>query len=91
MFPMVGTIFTTVMLMSFIGMWNDYQTPLLYLPSHPTLAYGIYDLSKTNINDLNNVPARVAGCVILLVPILTVFISFRKKIMGNISIGGIKE
>ena len=91
MFPMVGTIFTTVMLMSFIGMWNDYQTPLLYLPSHPTLAYGIYDLSKTNINDLNNVPARVAGCVILLVPILTVFISFRKKIMGNINIGGIKE
>ena len=91
MFPMVGTIFTTIMLINFIGLWNDYQTPMLYLPSHPTLAYGIFDLSRTTINELNNVPARMAGCVILLVPILIIFISFRKKIMGNITLGGVKE
>lgn len=91
MFPMVSTIFTSILLINFISLWNDYQTPLLYLPSHPTLAYGIFDLSRTTISGLNNVPTRMAGCVILLVPILIIFISFRKKIMGNITLGGVKE
>ena len=90
-FPLVKTVFTTIMLIKFVEYWNDYQTPLLYLPTHPTLAYGVYSLSVTNINGMNNVPMRMAGCVILLVPILIIFISFRKKIMGNISLGGIKE
>lgn len=91
MFPMVVTIFATIYLISFIAAWNDYQTPMLYLPSHPTLAFGVYDLSRTQINELNNVPARMAGCVILLVPVLLIFIAFRKKIMGNITLGGVKE
>lgn len=91
MFPLIRTIFSTIMIIKFVEYWNDYQTPLLYLPNHPTLAYGVYSLSMTNINGMNNVPMRMAGCVMLLVPILLVFISFRKKIMGNISLGGIKE
>ena len=91
MFPIVSTVFTTVLLINFIGLWNDYQTPMLYLPTHPTLAYGVFDLSRTTINELNNVPARMAGCVILLVPILIIFIAFRKKIMGNLTLGGVKE
>ena len=91
MFPIVSTVFTTVLLINFIGLWNDYQTPMLYLPTHPTLAYGVFDLSRTTINELNNVPARMAGCVILLVPILIIFIDFRKKIMGNLTLGGVKE
>ncbi len=90
-FPMIRPIFTTILLMNFITLWNDYQTPLLYLPSHPTLAYGVFELSRTTINELNNVPARTAGCVILLIPILIIFISFRKRIMGNITLGGVKE
>lgn len=91
MFPMVITIFSTIYLISFIAAWNDYQTPMLYLPSHPTLAFGVYDLSRTQINELNNVPARMAGCMFLLIPVLVIFISFRKKIMGNITLGGVKE
>ena len=91
MFPMVGTIFATIYLISFIASWNNYQSMLLLQPTHPTLAVGVYELSRTQINDLNNVPTRMAGCVILLVPVLTVFIAFRKKIMGNITLGGVKE
>lgn len=91
MLPLIKTVFTTIMLIKFVELWNDYQTPLLYLPNHPTLAYGVYSLSVTNINGMNNVPARMAGCVMLLVPILIIFISFRKKIMGNVTLGGVKE
>ena len=44
-FPLVANIFVTVMLIKFIGFWNDYQTPLLFLPTHPTIAYGVYYLT----------------------------------------------
>ena len=40
--PLSGKLFFTVMLIKFIGLWNDYQTPMLFLPSYPTAAYGMY-------------------------------------------------
>ncbi len=89
--PIVRNTFFTILLIRFIEFWNDYQTPILYLPTHPTLAYGVYILSTTNINSMNTVPMRMAGCVILLIPILIIFLIFRERIMGNITLGGVKE
>ena len=91
MFPMMRTMLLTVILLMFISFWNDYQSPLLYLPTHPTLAYGVYYLSNTTRAGLNTLPMRMAGCTLLVVPILILFIFFHKRIMGNVSIGGIKE
>ena len=89
-FPLVKTVFLTVFLIKFIEFWNDYQTPLLYLPSHPTLAYGIFDLSNSRQSGMSTVPMRMTGCIILVVPILTLFLIFKNKLMGNISMGGVK-
>ncbi len=38
MMPLVKNTFFTVMLINFINFWNDYQTPLIYLPSYPTIS-----------------------------------------------------
>lgn len=94
--PLSVKMIGTVMLLQFITLWNDYQTPLLYLPTHPTLAYGIYNLIEAGMDGaanriLGNVPTKVAGCMLLAIPILVLFIVFRKKIMGNVSMGGLKE
>ncbi len=91
MLPLVATTFFTVMLLKFIDFWNDYQTPLLYLPTHPTLAYGVFRLSTEPIQEMSTVPMRMAACIIMAVPVLAVFIVFRNKLMGNLSMGGIKE
>lgn len=88
--PLVKNIFLTVFLIKFIEFWNDYQTPLLYLPSHPTLAYGIYALSNSRINGLNNVPMRMAGCIMMITPIIILFVAFKNKLMGNLTMGGVK-
>ena len=89
--PLVINVFGTVMLIKFVELWNDYQTPLLYQPSHPTLAYGIYWQSNSSDQELTNVPARMAGCAILVIPILVLFLIFKEKLMNNISMGGVKE
>lgn len=90
-FPLVVNIFGTVMLIKFIEFWNDYSTVLIYLPTHPTLAYGIYKMSNTTITGLSDGPHRIAGALLLFIPTMTMFIIFNKKLLGNLSMGGVKE
>ena len=90
-FPLVVNTFLTVFLIKFIELWNDYQSPLLYLPSHPTLALGVYTLTSTTLQGFNNVPVRMATCVIMVIPVLILFVAFKDKLLKNVSMGGIKE
>ena len=91
MLPLVSGMFFTVFLINFINFWNDYQTPLIFLPSHPTVSYGLYLITITNINELSSTPMRLAACMIVFIPIFIVYIIFKDKLIGNISMGGLKE
>lgn len=88
--PIVRNTFLTVMLIKFIEFWNDYQIPLIYLPSHPTIAVGMYEMSRAREYGLSTVPMRMAGSMLMLVPILVIFLIFQKRLIGNLTIGGIK-
>ena len=90
MFPLVKTIFLTVLLIQFVDCWNDYSIPLLYLPSHPTIAYGVYYMSNTTVTGLAHPTYKMASCMIMVIPTVTLFIIFRDRLMGNLSMGGIK-
>lgn len=96
--PMVKNVLATVFLLYFIQYWNDYQTPLLFMPSKFTLAYGIYLCANfpvikpsTEIADVTGSPFKLTIAMVLTLPILTAFVFFNKRIMGNVSLGGIKE
>lgn len=89
-FPVIKGAFFTVMLINFIGFWNDYQTPLIYLPSYPTVALGMYHMANTTENSLSTVPMRMAGAMLLLIPILIIFLIFHKRLMNNLTMGGLK-
>ena len=93
MIPMVMPTLTTMYLIFFIGFWNDYQTALVYMPSHPTLAYGVYHAAIGNRDNsiARSDTYRLASCMIMALPILALFIVFRNKIMGNVTAGGVKE
>lgn len=88
MFPFVkGSIFT-IFLLKFIGLWNDYQTPLLYMPTHPTIAYGVYAYTRNSVSQ--NKPTQLAATMLLAVPLFVVFIVFQKRLLGDLTIGGLK-
>lgn len=90
--PLVSSTFFTVFLLNFITFWNDYLVPLLYLPTHPTLSYGVQYLTDGGgEGDFNFVPIRMATCFLVAIPILTLFLFFRGRIMNKVSMGGIKE
>ena len=91
MLPITRTMFGTIMLINFITFWNDYQTPLIYMPSFPTIAVGVYYITRSNDNGLDSIPRRMATTVIMLIPILVLFSVFSNKLLGNLTIGGLKE
>ena len=91
--PMAAKIIFTVFLIQFVTYWNDFQTPMLYLPTHPTLALGVFDLTKsgsTISRSLQNEPMRLAATMMLAIPIAVFFAIFKDRLMGNITFGGIK-
>ncbi len=90
--PLSVKMISTVFLLQFVTLWNDYQTPLMFLPTKPTLAYGVYFMTYRDTNaELSNTPTRISACMLLAIPLLIIFIAFKDKLMGNISIGGVKE
>ena len=89
MLPLAVKTFGAVMLIYFVQYWNDYQVPLVYMPSHPTITYAMYTAALST--RISSVPERLAVCLIVFIPIFIVFVAFQKKIMGNISMGGLKD
>ena len=91
MWPLTKTIFGVLFLTQFIGLWNDYMSPLYYLPSYPTMSYGAW-LFQFNIEnpDVAVAPIQLAGLLALAFPVFVLFIIFRNKLMGSLTIGGLK-
>ncbi len=90
MLPLASKTFLTVFLLNFIVFWNDYQTPLIFMPDKPTVAYGLYEFSKRTVSTFSSVPLKLAGAGLVLLPVLILFLIFQRKLMGNLSVGGIK-
>lgn len=90
MLPLVKTTCIMVFLLLFIEYWNDYQTPLLFMPTHPTLMFAIQQLSGSPKSVLASTPMRMACCVIVVIPLTVLFVACSDKIMGNLTVGGVK-
>lgn len=84
--PLAKNVFLTIFLLNFITYWNDYQTPLLFLKSMPVLSYGLYLITQSNAY----VPMIMAAATVVLAPVIVIFIFANKKLMGNLTVGGIK-
>lgn len=88
MLPMAMPMLTTLFILSAIGGWNDYTTPMLYFPSYPNVAMGLWGISNTLTR--GNMSQYYAALVIVTLPVLILFIIFADKIMKNYTIGGLK-
>lgn len=88
MIPFVKGTMSTVLLLNFITFWNDYQTPLVYVPSWPTISLGLYYV-VCDQND-TSYPMQFAACIIVAIPLIILFICFQNRLLGNITTGGLK-
>jgi ABC-type glycerol-3-phosphate transport system permease component len=89
MLPQAMPITSAMVIIACIGAWNDYMTPLLYLPDYPTLATGLYKMSTESLT-ANNKPMYFAAILVSAMPMFAIFMIFQEKIMTSVSIGGLK-
>lgn len=89
-FPLTLNMYGILFLTAFIGRWNDYMTMVIWLPSKPNLAYGMYRFSTNTATGGSWPPVQIAGCMILMIPILIIFLIFKDKVIGRVTIGALK-
>lgn len=90
MIPQAMPALTSLFIITAIGSWNDYMTPLLYMGDFPTLASGLYRFKEIMSNAESNYPVYFAGILISVIPILVLFAFFSETIMENTVAGGLK-
>ncbi len=90
--PLAKTMFAATFVVHFIDTWTNYGTAMVYLPSFPNIAYGIhYNTVVLADGNMQRTTVRLAALMLMALPTTVFFTIFRKQLMGNISIGGIKE
>ena len=88
MFPLVKGLIFTFFILGFIGCWNDYYTPMIYLQKNPTAAYGLYRFNNNQSQGTNFLTYKLAGFMILMIPTFIIFMIFKDKFMASVTEGG---
>ncbi len=98
MLPQAIPAMLAVAIISFINNWNDFQTAYLFLRGHMTLAVGIQKIAESltygnsggNEYTSQDYPTLFAAMVFSIIPTITIFSIFQKRIIQNTSAGGLK-
>jgi multiple sugar transport system permease protein len=88
--PMAKPSIFVVAVMTFIGSWNDFFNPLLYINriAKMTLPLGMQNL--TNKFGAGNQASVIAAVILSLIPPLIFYIGGQRWLIKGINIGGIK-
>ncbi len=87
--PQAMSVLLTYGIVGAIANWNAYEEMILYIPSYPTLASGLYEYQANAIR-MANTPVYFAGIILSAIPTMILFCACSKKIMTSLSIGGLK-
>ena len=99
MMPLAAGATGALMLIAFITNWNDWQVNVKYLPTTwPMLSYSLYRFRSVGafyekFNGIwrsNDITVQMAASLMIAIPLVILFITFRKKIMNNLTMGGLK-
>lgn len=92
MLPQVVSPMTALILSDFIMFWADAESSLIYYPELPTLATGLYYFRSdvTTAMGALRYPLYFAAMLLCIIPTITLFAIFQKKLMDIQLSGGIK-
>jgi len=89
--PLVKPALATQVIFWFMAIWNDLLGPILYLnsPEKLTLTAAIASLNAFYVSQ-SDFPLIMAGSLVSIIPLLTVFVIFQRLIIESLAISGIK-
>lgn len=91
MVPICKPTIITVIILKVIECWNSYVWPRLITddPNYYLVSNGIQEIRENGFGR-DNIPAMMAAVVAVSVPLIVLFLIFRRKIMAGVSREGIK-
>ena len=91
MIPICRPTIVTVTILKLIECWNSYVWPRLVTDDQAyfLVSNGIQQIREEGFGR-ENIPAMMAAVVVISVPLIVLFLIFRKKIMEGVSRGGMK-
>ena len=91
MIPMCKPTIITITILKIIECWNSFVWPRLITDdqSYFLVSGGIQEIRENGFGR-ENIPAMMAAVVVISVPLILLFLAFRKKIMEGVSQGGTK-
>ena len=91
MIPICRPTLITIVILKVIECWNSYVWPRLITDdmNYFLVSNGIQEIRENGFGR-ENIPAMMAAVVVISVPLIVLFLIFRKKIMAGVSRGGIK-
>lgn len=91
MIPICKPTMVTIVILKVIECWNSYVWPRLITddPKFYLVSNGIQEIRENGFGR-ENIPAMMAAVVIISLPLIILFLIFRKKIMEGVSRGGTK-
>lgn len=89
MFPLIGPALGAQVVFWFVGIWNDYFAPSIYLtsPAVRTLQVSLKMFSGQNGG---NTELIMAGSVISSIPLIVIYVCFQNLFIESMAITGIK-
>ncbi len=93
MVPICRPTIITVTILKVIECWNSYMWPRLITDEDgPRLvSNGIQQMRTETAFGRENIPGMMAAVVTISIPLIILFLIFRKKIMAGVSRGGVKK
>lgn len=70
--------------------WNSYQTSMIYMRNYPNLAYGLYLFSKESNYIENSKAIYFCASIISLIPPIILYVCNQKRLLTNVTAGGLK-
>ena len=91
MIPICRPTLITIIILKVIECWNSYVWPRLITddPNYYLVSNGIQEISENGFGR-ENIPAMMAAVVVISLPLIVLFLIFRKKVMAGVSRGGTK-
>ena len=91
MIPISRPTLITITILKVIECWNSYVWPRLITDdeNYYLVSNGIQEIRENGFGR-ENIPAMMAAVVVISVPLIVLFLIFRKKVMEGVSRGGLK-
>ena len=88
--PIIAPGLTSLGLIFFMGSWNDFMQPLIYLKSQEHFTLPLIIRSLTGPVGRTAYDVQMATSVISLIPLLIIFLVFQRRFLEGITAGAVK-